>query len=405
MTINGSGGGTPPPSASATPSPSPSPSPGASPTPSPTPAPPGDTVQFSAATYTVSEGAGSITINVTRSGNTSNAASVEYGTFDSSASERNDYTTSLGTLHFAPGETSNSFIVFITDDAYVESNEAFTLMLGNPQGVNLGSQASASVTITDNDLAPSQLNPIDDAGFYVRQHYVDFLNREPDPSGLAFWISQITACGSDANCIQDHRINVSAAYFLSIEFQQTGYLVYLLQKASYGNMPRYRNFIGDTQEIGKGVVVGAPGWEALLDANKAAFVDEWVNRAAFKSVYDAQSDADFVDTLFTNAGVTDAVERNSLVSGLQASTETRSSVLRRIAENPAFTQKEFNSAFVLMQYFGYLRRNPDDAPDNNFSGFDFWLAKLNQFNGNYINAEMVKAFISSIEYRQRFGPN
>ena len=82
----------------------------------------------------------------------------------------------------------------------------------------------------------------------------------------------------------------------------------------------------------------------------------------------------------------------------------RSNVLFQIAENQKLQQQEFNRAFVLMEYFGYLRRNPDAAPDTNFAGFNFWLTKLNQFNGNYINAEMVKAFITAIEYRQRFGP-
>jgi len=65
---------------------------------------------------------------------------------------------------------------------------------------------------------------------------------------------------------------------------------------------------------------------------------------------------------------------------------------------------EFNRAFVLMQYFGYLRRNPNDAPDSNFDGYNFWLNKLNTFNGNFAQAEMVKAFIAADEYRRRFGP-
>jgi hypothetical protein len=79
-------------------------------------------------------------------------------------------------------------------------------------------------------------------------------------------------------------------------------------------------------------------------------------------------------------------------------------VLRLVAENPTLEQQEFNKAFVLMQYMGYLRRNPNHAPDGNFDGYNFWLGKLNQFNGNFINAEMVKAFILSGEYRNRFGP-
>src|SRR5207253_3847156 len=88
----------------------------------------------------------------------------------------------------------------------------------------LGSQATATVTIIDNDSSPGA-NPIDQAGFFVTEHYYDFLNRLPDADGLAFWTNEITSCGSDQTCIGLKRINVSAAYFLSIEFQQTGYLV------------------------------------------------------------------------------------------------------------------------------------------------------------------------------------
>jgi hypothetical protein len=87
-----------------------------------------------------------------------------------------------------------------------------------------------------------------------------------------------------------------------------------------------------------------------------------------------------------------------------AGLETRGSVLRKIAESQNFSNAEKNRAFVLTQYYGYLRRNPDDLPDADFSGFDFWLAKMNQFGGDYRAAEMVKAFITSGEYRARFGP-
>ena len=360
-------------------------------------------MQFSAANYSVGEAGGSITVTVTRSGDTSGAATVKYGTFDGTASERSDYSTSVGTLRFAAGETSKTFVVFIVDDNYVEGNEFFAVTLSSPQGVKLGAQSTASVTITDNDFVQSLLNPSDDAAFYVRQHYVDFLNREPDPSGLNFWINEITSCGSDANCLAVRRVNVSAAYFLSIEFQQTGYMVYLMQKASYGNIPRYREFVGNTQEIGRGVIIGAPGADALLEANKVAFIEDWVNRPEFKALYDGMNDSQFVNALFSNAGINDSAAHNSLLAGLQGGTETRGSVLRKVTENAAFQQKELNNAFVLMQYFGYLRRNPDDAPDNNLDGYNFWLNKLNQFNGNYVNADMVKAFISSTEYRQRFG--
>ena len=88
-----------------------------------------------------------------------------------------------------------------------------------------------------------------------------------------------------------------------------------------------------------------------------------------------------------------------------ASTPARGRALRRVAEHPTLNQQEKNRAFVLMQYFGYLRRNPDDAPEPtmNFAGWKFWLDKLNQFNGDFVKAEMVKAFIGADEYRGRFG--
>ena len=93
-----------------------------------------------------------------------------------------------------------------------------------------------------------------------------------------------------------------------------------------------------------------------------------------------------------------------MVSDLATGMKTRAQVLRAVAEDPDLVNTELNRAFVLMQYFGYLRRNPNDAPDTNFDGYNFWLNKLNQFIGNFVGAEMVKAFIDSSEYRRRFGP-
>src|SRR6185295_16138837 len=114
---------------------------------------------------------------------------------------------------------------------------------------------------------------------------------------------------------------------------------------------------------------------------------------------------DFVDKLNARAGnPLSTAERNQLVSDLSTGVKSRAQALRAIAEHQNLVNAEVNRAFVLMQYFGYLRRNPNDAPDSDYTGYDFWLTKLNQFNGNYIDAEMVKAFLSSIEYRQRFGP-
>jgi aldose sugar dehydrogenase len=362
-------------------------------------------VQFDVSDPTVSEGAGVKTINVVRLGDTSGSATVDYATSDGTASERSDYTTARGTLRFAPGETQKSFDVLITDDNLVEPTESFNVTLSNPTGATTGTPSTLAVSILDNDTAQPTTNPIDDAQFFVRQHYHDFLNREPDASGFQFWTNDITSCGADANCVAVKRVNVSAAFFLSIEFQQTGYLVERFYKESFARRPRYNEFIADTQEIGRGVVVGQGNWQQQLDANKQAFADEWVARPAFKSAYDSLSNLDFVNALYANAGVTPQTsERDALVAALNSNAKTRSQVLLDVANNTAFAQQEFNPAFVLMEYFGYLRRNPDDPPDTDMSGYNFWLAKLNQFGGNYVQAEMVKAFITSTEYRKRFGP-
>lgn len=244
-------------------------------------------------------------------------------------------------------------------------------------------------------------NPIDDPRFFVRQHYLDFLGREPDQGGWDFWTQNINQCGTDSACIDRMRVETSKAFFLSIEFQQTGYYVHRFYKASYGRVPTILEFFPDKQSVGNGVIVGASGWEQLLESNKQTFATSWVQRASFKTIYDPLTNDQYVDRLFANAQVTpDAGFRNDLIGGLNAGTSSRATVLRRIVEYSPFASREFNPAFVLMQYFGYLRRNPSDPPDNNLNGYNFWLGELNQLNDQN---NMVRAFILSTEYRGRFG--
>jgi hypothetical protein len=240
-------------------------------------------------------------------------------------------------------------------------------------------------------------NPLDTPEYFVRQHYVDFLGREPDEAGFNFWSDQILECGFDQDCIGRRRENVSAAYFLSIEFQQTGGLVDGLYRASYGTAPQFGSFMPDTRAIGLGVVVGREGWEAKLQTNKEAFVTAFANRPAFHAQYDGMDNNLFVDTLISHTGVSfTSGERDALVSSLTTGGASRADVLRSISENQRFVNAKFNEAFVMMEYFGYLRRDPDSG------GFAFWLSKLNQFNGNFEQAEMVRAFIVSGEFRDRF---
>ena len=295
---------------------------------------------------------------------------------------------------------------------YLPLNVPFHLFVDSDSNDAAGSGAY-TIRMQDVTIGPAPIiNKIDDAQFFVQQHYRDFLNREPDAAGLAFWTNEIASCGNDAQCIEAKRINVSAAYFLSIEFQQTGYEVYRLYKAAFGNIPdapvpvRLGEFLADTPRIGRGVIVNQSGWEQVLENNKQAFASDFVQWSRFTNTFPpSTSAAEFVDKLNSNAGnPLSQSERDKLVNDLASGGKTRAQVLRAIAEDPDLVNAEFNRAFVLMQYFGYLRRNPNDAPEGNFDGYNFWLNKLNQFDGNFVNAEMVKAFIQSTEYRNRFAP-
>jgi CSLREA domain-containing protein len=399
----------------------------------------GSIIKFSSATYSVNESNGFVTLTVNRSGDTSAAVTVDYATDDAGApsscsnttsglaSSRCDYTTALGTLRFAATETQKNFVVLVTQDSYTEGPEMFTVRLANLTGAAVLAIPS-NATVTINDSASPVPNAIDDAAAFVRQHYHDFLNREPDQAGLDFWVSNFTQCNGDLQCLEVRRINVSAAFFLSIEFQDTGYLVERIYKTAYGEatgnstfpaahtlsvpIVRPNELLADTQEIGQGIVVGQGSWQQQLIDNKKSFLTHFVQRSRFTNLYGSMSNAPFVDALNTNAGnPLSPSERNQLVNDLNSNAKTQAQVLQAVAEHPNLVMSEFNRAFVLMQFFGYLRRNPSDPQDTDYSGYDFWLTKINSFTVpgddplvRAQKAEMVKAFITSTEYRQRFGP-
>ncbi len=359
------------------------------------------------------EGGDPFEVTVFRTGDKSKELTVTYAANDGTAKQGSDLSTVVGQVTFAPGEAEKTFHVFITDDSYVENAETFTIRLVDTGDAFPGPNATLAQAINDNDTTPLASNAVDDARFFVRQHYRDFLSREPDAAGLDFWTREITACGADAACVATKRENVSAAFFLSIEFQETGYLVHRLYKSAYGRAPRrVEEFLLDAGLIGAGLAVGAPGWQDKLEANKQAFVAKFLARPAFVQRYPlALTPAQFVSQLNSNTGASlTAGEEAALVSSSfgnaadSSDPASRLKALRQLAENQTFSRREQNRAFVLMQYFGYLQRNPDDAPDDSrLIGYNFWLKKLDDNNGNYSQAQMVQAFITSIEYRLRFG--
>ena len=277
-------------------------------TPSPSPSPSAATIQFAQASYNVPEDVTFVTVTINRSGDISGASTIDYATADSTASERKDYTTAVGTLRFAAGETSKTIDLLISEDSFVEGLETFSISLTNPVGATLGSPAIATVQIND-DVTEPATNAIDDPANFVGQHYHDFLNRQADISGLNFWTGIITACGSTASCIDQKRSSDSAAFFLSIEFQQTGFQVIRAYKATFidttarpRGFPRYREFLRDEQEISRGIIVGQGNWAQQLSDNTLNFARAWVQRRGARGLarYRAIPDQ-YVDKLFANS--------------------------------------------------------------------------------------------------------
>ncbi|HKR61301.1 MAG TPA: PQQ-dependent sugar dehydrogenase [Pyrinomonadaceae bacterium] len=348
-----------------------------------------------ATSFAVNEGQASASITFTRLGNTSGAATVSYATSDpagltncnvtnGTASSRCDYAASVGTISFAAGESFKTISIPIVDDAYAEGPEIFSISLFNPGGMVLGPPTVATVTINDNETV-NGANPIDQTAFFVRQHYIDFLGREPDPPGFIAWQNLINSCpAGDITC---DRIHVSAAFFQSPEFQQRGYFVYRFYPVSFGRKPDYTEFIPDLARV-SGFLT-----EAQLEAAKLAFINDFMARPAFVTKFNGLDNTQYVDTLLTTAGVTHP-SRDFWIAALGNGTLSRAQVLRLVTESTQVYDKYYNQAFVVMQYFGYLRRDPDALYLN-------WIAELDA-TGNARN--MINGFVNSLEYRFRFGP-
>src|SRR5205085_82978 len=358
-----------------------------------------NTVTFNLSGYQFSESAGSATINVTRPGDTAGAASVDYMTVDDPAAvpcnpndtpqrgiayARCDYVTTIETVNFAPGETDKTITVPLINDAHVEGNETFVIKLLNPVNTAVGFRPTATITILDDDT-PGQPNPIFQTPFFVRLHYLDFLSREPEAGEP--WSGVLNGC-PDPNNVDPNspsarcdRITVSAAFFGSPEFRLKGYFVFLFYKVAFGApsnpnyLPAYSEIIPDMR-----AVTGQTAAEVFQ--KKAAFTEAFPTRLAFRNSYDTLSNAAYVDTLLGHYSLTAIntpdpanpdgsnfvlLTRGDLLSRLNSQTLTRGQVLRAIAQSREVDMREFNGAFVAMQYYGYLRRTPEQA------GYQAWL--------------------------------
>jgi len=188
-------------------------------------------------------------------------------------------------------------------------------------------------------------------------------------------------------------------YQFLVEFPRAGYAVYRLYQAAFGRSPGYAEFADDLKTVGRALYVGREGWELVLEDNKRALAEQWLQRSEFKTLYDGKTNEEYVDALLLNTGADqNRGSRQEFVNVLNNKTETRASVLRRVAEGTGSNKREYNTAYVLAHYFAYLRRNPEDAPDYNLTGFNFWLDDLNR-TGDY--RSLTRVFIESGEYKDR----
>ncbi|HEV2798884.1 MAG TPA: Calx-beta domain-containing protein [Pyrinomonadaceae bacterium] len=378
-------------------------------------------VQFSAASYSVEESAGQIILTVTRAGDTSGALSVDYQTSDTDtftvgcsdtvnnrggAYARCDFATAVGTVSFAPGETSKNITIPIIDDAIVEADENFHVRLTNAVGATLNTNSTIAVTIRDNDQA-GQPNPVVSSfSFFVRQQYLDFLSREPDQNGFNAWLGLLNGCpdafngpSTPSGC---DRIYVSGeGFFRSQEFQLKGFYVFRFYKVAFNRLPEYSEVVSDMS-----FVAGRTAEEVY--ARKAQLATLITQRQEFQTLYDEISNAQYVSVLMNRYNLQEVVTPDpaspdgslkvtltstELTNRLNANTLTRAQVLRAVADSDAVSTAEFNHAFVGMQYYGYLRRKPDQ------DGFNAWLSVLQSGDVR----TMVNGFLNSTEYKLRFG--
>ena len=282
--------------------------------------------------------------------------------------------TLLSAGAFAQGQSAPTLRV-VTEDPTLPSE----LFYGNVKVKPLRLRPGTNTRIT-----------IHDSDFFVQQQYIDFLSRFPEPGGFNDWMNVLNSCNGDASCldgVEGKRVLVSQSFYQSEEFNIKGFYAYRFYKASLGRQPLYAELIPDMRSL-----TGQTAEETA--AKRDAFMNAWVQRSEFVAAYPASlTPTQYVDKLLQTAGIT-VSNRSQLIADLTSGAKTRAQVLRAIVESPEEQAKEYNPAFVTMQYFGYLRRDPEEE------GYNNWLTHLNAHPGDF--KTMVYGFVYSTEYMNRF---
>ena len=390
------------------------------------PPPTSNTVQFRLANLSIGEYFSALFVPVSRT-DTAGAATVDYSTNDfmaarcdtvsGNASAKCDYVTAGGTLRFAPGEEVQNIPLLIINDTFVEGDERLTISLSNPTGTTLGSASTTTITINDDDTNPNAANPYLDNTFFVRQQYLDFLLRQPDGTGFNDWLNVLNGCGPDKGWLGSppgcDRVHVSSGFFRSPEFGEKGYWVYRFFEGSLGRRPQFAEFTPEMRRL-SGLTT-----DAEQETKRADFIARFMQLPEFTNIYtgitDAGHAAQFIAKLEEKARVTlpetvpptqpgqpPQYGRSQLIGLMQAGTLTPAQTLRAFIEQKVVWDTYFYRAFVAMQYFGYLRRDPEAA------GYDDWVRVLTFGDaptgiqpGDY--RHLIFGFAYSVEYRERFG--
>jgi hypothetical protein len=259
----------------------------------------------------------------------------------------------------------------------------------------------------------NQVMTFEDNDYFVFQQYVDFLGRMPDSGGFNDWLSVLNNCGpakgrlgSDPNCDVVH---VSSGFFRSTEFSERGNWIYRFYHGALGARPLLAQFKPDMRRLN--------GFQSPteLENNRAAFIADFMGRPAFQNIYSgltsAANAAQFIAKLEEKAGVTlpssattqpgqpPQFGRQELINKMQSGEFTAAQTLRAFIEQKVVFDAFFFKAFVAMQYFGYLNRDPEDA------GYNDWVDVLTNGRGSIPPGDfrhLIFGFVWSVEYREKF---
>jgi len=239
-------------------------------------------------------------------------------------------------------------------------------------------------------------NPVDDAKFFVLQHYKDFVGREPEQVAIDNALAQFSQCGTRSECLRTRRIDVSASLFFQNELPTTGNLLYGLYSVVFGRRPHFAEFESDRASL--------VGHANDNEKNKRAFLLAFVQRSDFERKYPAEMKApEFVDALLASLSQTPGADlsqdKNTLIALYDGTSAGRAAILARLIANSNLVDTQYNSSFVLLQYFNYLRRDPDE------NGFDSWVSILKgkPLRDSEAARSVICSFLNSNEYQSRFG--